>query len=374
MTESAEVPMELFTLLGHSGVGDEIKAAIRMSEGARFHRCAFQVNPFEYGLRHSAVDQTFATEAEYNDAMVRACIAAGVTVVGLTDHFRISTTATLLAAMEAAGIKVFPGFEANSSEGIHLLCLFELGTPLSTIERYIGACEIVDHTVPSPLARKTCEQIMQMVAEANGVCIAAHVCSASGLLTTLKGGPRAQAWKSQHLLAAAIAGPREEAPQSCLDILRNNDTTAKRDRPICIVNANDVTSPSGFAEKSSTTLVKMTSVSIEGLRQGFLDWESRIRLNSEPADDEHQEIVAVGWAGGLLDGQGLRLNSGLNVLVGGRGAGKSTLIESLRYVLGVEVKGDEVKRSHASILKQVLGPNSVVSVLIRLPKPSPSTT
>ena len=371
MAGSSEVSTELLTLLGHDGVGDEIKMALRRSEGARFYKCAFQVNPFEYGPRHSAVANTFATEAGYNDAMVRACVAAGVKVVGLTDHFRVSSTASLLEALEDAGIVVFPGFEANSSEGIHLLCLFAPGTPLSKIERHIGACEIVDHSATSPIARKTCEQILQMVAESEGVCIAAHVCSASGLLTTLRGHARAQAWKSEHLLAAAIAGPREDAPQNCLDILKNTDPTAKRDRPICVVNANDVSSPTGFADKSSTTLVKMSSASIEGLRQGFLDWESRIKLNSDPEDDEHTEIVAVGWAGGLLDGQALRLNNGLNVLVGGRGAGKSTLIESLRYVLGVDPKGDEAKRSHGAILKQVLKPSSVVSVLIRLPRPSP---
>ncbi|MGO8172493.1 TrlF family AAA-like ATPase [Rhizobium ruizarguesonis] len=362
---------DLLTLLGHNGFGEEIKEAIRRPDGARFFRCAFQVNPFEYGARHSAVANAYATEADYNEAMVRACIAAGVAVVGLTDHFRVSSTASLLAALQAAGIVVFPGFEANSSEGIHLLCLFGPGTPLGTIERHIGACEIVDHSAPSPIARKTCEQILQMVAEAGGVCVAAHVCSTSGLLTTLKGHARAQAWKSEHLLAAAIAGPRHEAPQNCLDILRNNDTTAKRERPICIVNANDVTSPEGFSDRSCTTLVKMSSVSIEGLRQGFLDWESRIRLNSDPDEDDHREIVAIGWAGGLFDGQSLRLNSGLNVLVGARGAGKSTLIESLRYVLGVEPKGEEAKRSHGAILKQVLKPSSVVSVVIRLPRPSP---
>ncbi|MBY5475281.1 AAA family ATPase [Rhizobium leguminosarum] len=365
------IPIELLTLLGHDGVGDEIKSAISRSPGAQFIRCALQVNPFEYGTRHSSASRTYHTESDYNDAMVQACLVAGIGVVGLTDHFRVSSSASLLAALEAAGVVVFPGFEANSSEGIHLLCLFEPGTSLSTIERHIGACNIVDHEAQSPIARKTFEQILEIVTESNGVCIAAHVCSASGLLTTLSGSARAQTWKSENLLAAAIAGPRDQAPQNHKGILRNTDPTTKRDRPICIVNANDVTSPEGFAEPSASTLVKMTSISIEGLRQGFLDWESRVRLNTEPADDEHAEIVAMGWAGGLLDGQALRLNSGLNVLVGGRGAGKSTLIESIRFVLGIEPKGGEAKRSHQAIMSQVVKANSSVSLLMRLPKPSP---
>ena len=365
------IPTELLTLMGHDGVGDEIKSAISRSPGAQFIRCAFQVNPFEYGARHSSALNTFQSESDYNDAMVRACLAAGVGVVGLTDHFRVSSTVSLLAALETAGVVVFPGFEANSSEGIHLLCLFAPGTSLSTIERHIGACNIVDHEAASPIARKTFEQILEIVAGSNGVCIAAHVCSASGLLTTLSGSARAQAWKSENLLAAAIAGARDHAPQNHAGILRNTDPATKRDRPICIVNANDVASPEGFAEPSATTLIKMTSISIEGLRQGFLDWESRVRLNTEPADDEHAEIVAAGWAGGLLDGQSLRLNSGLNVLVGGRGAGKSTLIESIRFALGIEPRGGESKRNHQAILSQVVKANSSVSLLVRLPKPSP---
>ena len=115
----------------------------------------------------------------------------------------------------------------------------------------------------------------------------------------------------------------------------------------------------------------MSAVSTEGLRQAFLDWESRIRLNSESAPKPHTEFVAAYWAGGLLDGQALRFNEALNVLVGGRGAGKSTLIESLRYAFELPPKGDEAKRMHDSIVKNLLGQGASVSVLVRSPMPSP---
>ena len=39
------------------------------------------------------------------------------------------------------------------------------------------------------------------------------------------------------------------------------------------------------------------------------------------------------WQGGFLDGCRLPLNENLNVLVGGGGTGKSTVVESLRDVL-----------------------------------------
>lgn len=363
-------PEELLTLLGNAAVSDGIKIAMTRPAGARFYRCALQVNPFEYGARHSKATQ-FRSEDEYNAAMVAAASKAGVEVVAVTDHFRVSSSASLIAAFQQAGIVVFPGFEANSSEGIHLLCLFSPRTPLTDLERHIGACSLADPSATSPQSTKSCEQLMEQVTELGGLSIAAHVSSAAGLLSTLSGQSRARAWKSEHLAAAALPGAPDDAPQNHRDIIRNKDEAAKRARPLCIINANDVSRPEDFADPRSTTLIKMTSVSLEGLRQGFLDWESRIRLNSDDDDDEHTEIVAVAWEGGLLDEQSLRLNGGLNVLVGGRGAGKSTLIESLRYAFDLMPKGQEAIRSHQSITKSVLGTGSRVSVLLRSPRPSP---
>jgi predicted ATPase len=115
----------------------------------------------------------------------------------------------------------------------------------------------------------------------------------------------------------------------------------------------------------------MVSPTIEGLRQAFLDCESRVRLSSDPKPRAHTELIAVSWAGGLLDGQCLRFNESLNVVVGGRGAGKSTLIEGLRYAFELPPKGDEARRTHENMVKSVLGQGATISVLVRSPLPSP---
>ena len=46
---------------------------------------------------------------------------------------------------------------------------------------------------------------------------------------------------------------------------------------------------------------------------------------------------------GFPPGCRIHFNENLNVLIGGRGSGKSTVIESLRYVLGLEPVGDDAK-------------------------------
>jgi hypothetical protein len=56
--------------------------------------------------------------------------------------------------------------------------------------------------------------------------------------------------------------------------------------------------------------------------------------------------------GGFLDGLDLRFEHGLNVLIGGRGTGKSSVIELIRYCLDVRGSADEAdaKRSREQAL------------------------
>ncbi|AGK57022.1 SMC domain-containing protein [Hyphomicrobium denitrificans 1NES1] len=344
--------------------------AVRRPAGARFYKCALQVNPFAYGTRHSKAN-SHKTEGEYNAAMLAACLEEGIEVVGITDHFRIAASESLAKALTTAGIRVLMGFEAVSSDGVHLLCLFPSSTTVHELERAIGACGVTDLNAESPQSDKTCEQLLQSIPKLGGITIAAHACAAGGLLATLKGQTRARVWSSPDLLAIALPGARAAAQDGFRDIIVNKDPAYARPRALAVLNANDVSDPAVLSDPSCTTWIKMAAPSIEGLRQAFLDWESRIRLNSDPNSTAHTELIAVSWAGGLLDGQGLRFNECLNVLVGGRGAGKSTLIESLRYAFELPPKGDEARRTHDSMIKNVLGQGASITVLIRSPLPSP---
>jgi energy-coupling factor transporter ATP-binding protein EcfA2 len=117
----------------------------------------------------------------------------------------------------------------------------------------------------------------------------------------------------------------------------------------------------------------MSEVSIEGLRQAFLDPGSRIRLNpteGELEPEEHAELVALTWEGGFLDGAAVHFNPNLNVLVGGRGTGKSTVVESIRSVLALDAVGDEARKAHEGIVRQVLKNGTKISLLVRAHRPA----
>ena len=167
----------------------------------------------------------------------------------------------------------------------------------------------------------------------------------------------------------------EELPQDVRPIVENKNPDYRRAHPageslaVATVNAKDVFRSTDLEDVSATCLIKMSEVGIEGLRQAFLDPGSRIRLNSDPTPDEHAELVALAWDGGFLDGANIHLNSNLNVLVGGRGAGKSTVVESLRYVLGLDPIGDEARRAHEGIVRHVLRGGTKISLLTRSYRP-----
>jgi DNA repair ATPase RecN len=78
----------------------------------------------------------------------------------------------------------------------------------------------------------------------------------------------------------------------------------------------------------------------------------------------------MAWEGGFLDGTKVHFNNNLNVLVGGRGTGKSTIIESLRYVLALDPLGEDARKAHESVIKQVLKPGTKISLLVRSHHPS----
>jgi DNA repair ATPase RecN len=350
-------------ILTEHSASNSLSEALSLPNGARFYKCALQVNPFAYLERHSKAT-AFQTEDEYNAAIVEACKANGIEVIAVTDHYKVSDSRTLLKAARDAGIFAFGGFEAYTKDGVHFLCIFDPAKD-GILERFIGECGIHSQTDISPSGSLDSIELLECSKKWEGVCIAAHVASDKGLLKQLSGQPRINAWTSEHLLACSLPGPISDAPDNLRPILENTNPEHKRDRNIAVVNAQDANSPDDLAKPGTSCFIKMSMVSAEALRQAFLDPISRIRLSSDPQPENHSEFLAMAWEGGFLDGTKVHFNESLNVLVGGRGTGKSTIIESLRYVLGLEARGEESIKAHEGVVRKVLKSGTKISLLVR---------
>ena len=346
--------------------------------GAVFHRCALQVNPYHYS--ETFLGQTSDGDTEsHAEAIVTKAAELDVSVMAITDHNSVSGVPVFRQFAEWFGITIFPGFELASSEGIHVLCVYPPDTAQEQLERFLGEFGIRG-TEPSPdLSSHRLEDILENVRTQRGITIAAHATTQGGVLKVLSGQARINAWRNPELLAIQIPGSIEDLPQDLRTIVENKNREYLRAHPaderqaLAVVNAKDVTAPDDLDNRAATCWIKMSEVSIEGLRQAFLDPKSRIGLNSPagaPESDEHPELVSLAWEGGFLGGVEMSLNPNLNVLIGGRGAGKSTVIESLRYVLELDPIGDEAGKAHQGIVQHVLRGGTKVSLRVRRHHPA----
>lgn len=349
--------------------GDPMKAALELHGGARFYRCALQVNPFEYLRRHKKPTR-FKDETSYNAALVEACKDHDIEVIAVTDHYRVRSADSLREEARAAGLYAFSGFEAVTKEGVHLLCLFDADRDVDSLERVIGDCGIHGEAIDSPTGKYDVLEFLGEVRRWGAVCVAAHVASDGGLLVTLSGQARINAWVSPNLRACSLPGPVSDAPANVRPILENKNADYRRGRPVAILNSQDVNGPDDLVKPGASCWIKMSEVSVEGLRQAFLDPVSRIRLASDTVPEEHAELVAMTWQGGFLDGAAVHFNENLNVLIGGRGTGKSTVVESLRYVLSLEPLGEEARKAHEGIVRHVLRSGTKISLLVRSHRPA----
>ncbi len=357
---------------------DSIAKAKTLPAGAVFHRCALQVNPHHYGatFRGKGAGGDASSHAK---AIVEKAAELGVSVLAITDHNDVSGVTEFRSVAAARGIHVFPGFELSSSEGVHVLCIYPKDTDDTRLGRFLGAFDITNTTPSSDLANKSFVEILGRVREQGGVAVAAHVTSNNGLFEVLSGKAAIQAWQAEGLLAIQIPGPVEDLPQGAREIIENRNAdyhrvhAAEEGLAIAVVNAKDIVKPEDLDDRSGTCWIKMSEVSIEGLRQAFLDPGSRIRLNPKEGKlepEEHAELVALAWEGGFLDGAAVHFSPNLNVLVGGRGTGKSTVVESIRSVLALDPVGDEARKAHEGIVRYVLKSGTKISLLVRAHRPA----
>lgn len=352
-----------------------LEDTLESPEGAIFYKCALQVNPHHYGQTYRG--ESFDGNAtEHAEAIIKKAVELGIKVLAITDHNNVDGVAVFRNVAKDHDIYIFPGFELSSSEGVHLLCLYPPDADDGQLGRYLGELGIRDTQPSTELSDKSFSDALKIVQRQGGITIAAHVTNDKGFFKVLRGEARIRAWKNENLLAIQIPGEVEDLPQNIREIVENKNLHYRRSWTLgnatAAVNAVDIVGSEDLEKRSATCWIKMSDISIDGLRQAFLDPGSRIRLNPTNGNLDqraHSEIVALGWQGGFLDGIRIRLNSNLNVLIGGRGTGKSTIIESIRAALGLDPIGNEAQTAHNGIVRQVLRSGTKISLSVRVHRP-----
>lgn len=321
---------------------------------ARFWRCALQVNPVGYNGTYRGADHGL-DEGGYNQALLQKCLELGITVVGLADHGSVASVDALRQVLQPHGIVVFPGFEIASNDKTHYVCLFPEDTTVQQLDRYLGNLKLHDPADGIRPSRLSSEELIEEVDLLGGFIYAAHCTQDSGLLKNRLN----HVWKHPKLRAAQIPGPIDDLTSVEGDFYRkvflNKDDSYRRERPVAAINAKDVAKPADLEQPGATCFIKMTRPNFAAFKVAFLDPGSRIRLNSQQAQSPIGKVVRMTVAGGYLDGVRVDFSDHLNTVIGGRGTGKSTLLECLRYALDFPPKGRQAQKLHQEIIKENLG-------------------
>lgn len=336
------------------------------SNGAHWVRAALQVNPFAYQGRN-APGNFFENEDAYNTALLDECQAQDVKLIAITDHWSVNSARALMDACAARNIVALPGFEANSSEGVHILVIFDLATDFSKINASIGRCGVTpgcdNGTVGESYAL-----IMERMTQDGALVIPAHVnIEPAGMLTTRSGQPLAAMIQHCDLHAIGITPGATDARDQ--QAVVQGKGIFERVHPLAIIHADDVNGPRQLRTSGGSTWFKVSTPSLQSLKLAVRTPETRISL-TDPTVAPRSTIKSVSWVGGYLDGVTIPISEDPTALIGGRGAGKSTVIESIRYALDIEPISQEMIKDHKNMVADVLRTGTIVRVEIESVRPT----
>lgn len=269
-------------------------------------------------------------------------------VIAIMDHNSIEWCEKIKKAAEKTNLTVFPGVEISASGGklgLHFVAIFDENKPLQEIRDCLARIKL-DSTKQGnveALTSESHENILREVRESGGIVIGAHAYSDKGIISGMKGAQRTELIKNENLRAIEINDVKH------IKHFDGKDNQYKR--LLACIKSSDAHSVEDIGKEY--TLIKMGEPTLEGLRQAFCDPESRIRFDSSQIHS-HPLIVGMYVEGGFLDGEVFHFNDNMNTIIGGKGTGKTTAIELLRFALHSEHKNAKLKKEFEEMIRDIL--------------------
>ena len=309
------------------------------------------------------------TPAEF----VEAARGKGLDGIAITDH---NTAAWIDDVMSAAGdtpLAVFPGVEVSATGGtggIHILAVFDRSETSKTIESLLAKLGIEPRQQGRTDAITSCspQQVIELIAQMGGLAVLAHADSSKGVLADMKGEGRTRVVRCDSLSAAELCNYEKSAK-----FLDGSDPTYRR--RLASYRASDNPNPDGSGGHSAEgmasryTWFKTDGLTLNALNQCFADPSVRIVPDTvSPAKpiQMYPRIVSVSASQGFLKGAAFEFHEGLNSIIGGKGVGKSLLVEAMRFALDQPSPIGSIRADMLSKLKAQLGIGGIIRVEAQL--------
>ncbi len=264
---------------------------------------------------------------------------AGIDCVAVTDHNsgawidRLKQELATLDAEQPAGYRhlhLFPGVEISATGGVHILAIFDLDKTSHDVSSLLGAVGYhgkFGHT--DTCTEKPVSEVIDEVVKHGGIAIPAHVDQPKGLLQELQGVTLKQVLGNRSWFAMEVHDPTQPKPELYTQSKLHHAE----------VLGTDAHLPTQAGAKY--TWVKMTQPDLAGLRLALLDGALSLRRSDQTSDAPNShalliiESIVIQNARFMGHGRPLeiRFNPWLNAIIGGRGTGKSSVIEFMRIAL-----------------------------------------
>lgn len=295
----------------------------------------------DYGKADHQIKQTMTPRGWLLDY-----ISHGIECIAVTDHNSGAWIDLLKLEAEKLrdegnSIYIFPSIEITAHGNIHILGIFDPEKTSSHISQLIGAINYTGTEGDSDAVTESSpQQVIDIIIDRGGVAIPAHIDKASGLCTVHSSG----ATLKQILTNA-----------SAVEVIRTHDeyeTIQPGSSPLQgYVSLN--TSLSEILGSDSHhpntvgrafTWIKMGTPSIEGLKLALFDGIDSLKRSDQFPDSPNvfaeNRIISIKVNKTKYCGRrnefSIQFHPWLNCIIGGRGSGKSTVLEFMRTALGRE--------------------------------------
>lgn len=324
-----------------------------MDKGAHFHRCDFQVHTPRDAQWDGPVPSDDEARRQFAATLIQACRAKGLDAIAITDHHDFAYFQYVKAAADLElddqgtpvgpehRIAVFPGMELTLAVPCQALLILDAEFPATMLPTIYTALAIqaTDHAKPQcpqaqPLNPITLlSQLHQRLDEHSHLrgryIILPHL-SDGGHKTLLRSQFQAK-YIEMPCVGGYLDGSFDKLGEGARKITDGKDRNYGF-KKVGVFQTSDNRKADFTNLGVHSTWVKWATPTAEALRQACLARETRISHTPPLLPSlviEYLEVSNCKFLGPI----NLEFNTQFNCFIGGRGTGKSTILEYLRWAL-----------------------------------------
>lgn len=334
----------------------------KLSDGLKYKKMDLHV--------HTPASHDFKNKEITPEQIVQHCQSVGLDAIAITDH---NTGEYIDKIKEAAKGKViiFPGVEIScvgGQSGIHIIGIFDVDKTTRDIEAILAKLDIEPERYgkEDAITQKSVNDVINIISERGGIAVAAHCQSSKGVLREMQGLQRTEIMNNPNLLAVEASlesdflnEEKAKNKKRTIDILNGEDINYKRKLAVYIASDSRKDGIEGHCIEGIgdkfTYFKTDNEIKLESLRQCFIDRDVRIKQMYEEVEKRYPYIKEVDINSGFFKDQSVHFHPGLNSIIGAKGAGKSLLIEIMRFALNQPSVDSEIYKDHLEKLRNRVG-------------------